>query len=463
MANLSTSGLNLYEAEGSFSVFGNIYNIGKGNRIREWLIGTLVFLTIFLFLPWTQNIRSKGTVTTLRQEQRAQEVNSIIAGRVLKWYVKEGDFVKKGDTLMELGEIKTEYFDPNLIARTREQINAKLQSMQGYENKAKTASSQIEALEQGRELKLQSLDNKLRQQYLKVVSDSTDLIAAKNDLSIAKRQFEAAKALYDSGAISLVDYERRKISYQNSQAKNVGIENKLMQSRQELIGLRIEKSGVVQDYADKISKADGERFASLSNIASTEAEVSKLENTFSNYAARNNFYFILAPQDGQLVKAKKEGIGETVKEGEIIAEVVPTPGRYAVEMFVEPMNLPLISIGQKVRFVFDGFPALVFSGWPKGSYGTFGGKVMAIESSLSPNGKFRVLVSEDPDDRPWPDQIKLGGGASAIALLKQVPIYYELWRNINGFPPDFYESGDLSKKEKDGKGGGSDAQKKKSK
>jgi hypothetical protein len=88
--------------------------------------------------------------------------------------------------------------------------------------------------------------------------------------------------------------------------------------------------------------------------------------------------------------------------------------------------------------MFDGFPAIVFSGWPQSSYGTFGGVVAAIEGSSSDNGQFRVLVAEDKNDKKWPPQLKIGAGAQGIALLKDVPIWYELWRNINGFPPEYY-------------------------
>jgi hypothetical protein len=89
--------------------------------------------------------------------------------------------------------------------------------------------------------------------------------------------------------------------------------------------------------------------------------------------------------------------------------------------------------------MFDGFPAIVFSGWPSASYGTFGGKVFAIESNVSKNGMFRVLVEEDTRDKPWPTNLKMGTGLYSFALLKDVPIWYELWRQINGFPPDFYQ------------------------
>ena len=133
------------------------------------------------------------------------------------------------------------------------------------------------------------------------------------------------------------------------------------------------------------------------------------------------------------------GIGEFVKDGDMIAEIVPDSVAYAVEMYVRPLDLPLLAPGQKVRFLFNGFPAIVFSGWPKASSGTFGGKILAVESNVSVNGSFRVLVVEDGEDKPWPRELKMGTGAIGIALLKDVPVWYELWRNINGFPPDYYQ------------------------
>jgi len=420
--------------------YKNLYLINKQSAVKKWLYGILIGLVVVAFLPWTQNIRAKGAVTTLRQEQRPQELNTIIAGKVVKWHVKEGDFVQAGDTLLQLGEVKVEYFDPQLLERTRQQITAKQMANQGYAGKAQTAAVQMDALIEGRKLKLTQLDNKIKQQYLKLQSDSMDLAAVNNEYSVSKRQIDAAKLMLDSGVISLTDYERRKVSFQNSQAKRIGSESKFLQSKQELNNLFIEKNSTVQEYTDKISKAEGERFSSLSNIASGEADVSKLENSYSNYDIRNQLYYIRAPQSGQITKAKKAGLGEMVKEGEMIVEIVPTDVQHAIELFISPMDLPLISKGQKVRFIFDGFPAIVFSGWPNSSYGTFGGVVSAIETSVSTNGKFRILVIEDSKEKAWPKQLSIGGGANGIALLKNVSIWYELWRNINGFPPEYYQS-----------------------
>jgi multidrug efflux pump subunit AcrA (membrane-fusion protein) len=440
MENYITDDIESKALTSKLNSYKNVYLVNRKSPIRKWLYGILLLLVVVAFLPWTQNIRAKGIVTTVSLEQRPQELNTVIAGKVVKWYVKEGDFIKAGDTILQLGEVKVEYFDPQLLARTQEQIIAKQQANLGYENKAQTAETQVNALTEGKTLKLAQLENKVKQQYLKIQADSTDLLAVNNEYSVSKRQIDAAKLMLDSGVISLTDYERRKLSFQNSIAKKISTESKYLQSKQELSNLFIEKNSIEQDYKDKISKASGDIYSSRSSMATGAADVSKLQNLYSNYDIRQQLYYIKAPQEGQIRASKKAGIGEMVKEGEMIVEIVPTNATHAIELFIEPMDLPLISKGQKVRFVFDGFPAIVFSGWPNANYGTFGGKVSAIETSVSANGKFRILVIEDSNEKKWPKQLSIGGGANGIALLKDVSIWYELWRNINGFPPEYYQA-----------------------
>ena len=419
--------------------FAKIYRVQNKSKVRYWLLGILVVLALFLFIPWTQNIRATGAITTLRQEQRPQQLNTIIPGKVASWHVKEGDYVKKGDTIMKLSEIKDDYLDPNLLGRTQEQLQAKAASVEGYRSKAGTADLQISALEQGRVLKVSQIENKFRQQRMKVKSDSMEMLAANNDYAIASEQFRRQKNMFDSGLVTLVQLEQRNMTFQTASAKKTSAEIKFLNAKQELLVLQLEVNGATQDYNEKISKASGDKFQSISQIATGEGDIAKLQNQYMNYDMRSKLYYLTAPQSGQIVKAKKAGIGEIVKEGEMIVEIVPDNIQFAVEIFVRPVDLPLLEIGQKVRFMFDGFPAIVFSGWPQSSYGTFGGTVAAIESSVSDNGKFRVLVAEDTADKKWPRQLKMGTGAQAMALIKDVPIWYELWRNINGFPPDYYK------------------------
>ncbi|MCX6317191.1 MAG: HlyD family efflux transporter periplasmic adaptor subunit [Bacteroidetes bacterium] len=425
--------------------YTRIYLHNRKSQVKKWFFGCVAVFIVFLFLPWTQNIRAKGTVTTLYQDQRPQEVNTVIGGQVIKWHVKEGDYIHKGDTLVQLSEVKVDYLDPNLLERTQEQLTGKKQSIEFYKSKAGVADLQINALNNGLQLKLNQLVNKISQLQLKVQADSAEVVAANNDYSIGNKQYQRQKAMYDSGLVSLTQLETRNQQMQNALAKKISAENKLANSKQDLTITRIEMSAIQQENMEKVAKAQGDQFQSLTQIAGGQADVAKLENQYSSYTIRNGMYFIIASQSGQVVRAQKAGIGEYVKEGEMIAQIVPDHIQYAVEMYVRPIDLPLINNGQKVRFQFDGFPAIVFSGWPRASTGTFGGLVAAVESNLSTNGKFRVLVKEDPADKPWPKELKIGAGAQGIALLKDVPVWYELWRNINGFPPDYYSKDDAAK------------------
>ena len=431
----------------SITSYTHIYKHNKNSRVRLWFFICVLVFVIFLFLPWTQNIRAKGTVTTLYQDQRPQQVNTIIGGRVMKWHIKEGDYVKAGDTLVQLTEVKTDYLDPNLLQRTQEQLAGKQLSVEYYKSKVGVTDQQIGAINSGLQLKLNQLLNKLNQMQLKVQADSAEAVAANNDFTIGTKQFNRQKAMYDSGLVSLTQLETRNQQFQNAMAKKISAENKLANSKQDLTITRIEMSALQQENLEKVSKAQGEQFQSLTQIASGQADVAKLENQYASYTIRNGMYYVLASQSGQIVKAQKAGIGEFVKDGDMIAEIVPDKIQYAVEMFVQPFDLPLLATGQKVRFLFDGFPAIVFSGWPKASSGTFGGEIVAVESNVSVNGKFRVLVKEDATDKPWPKELKMGTGAQGITLLKDVAVWYELWRNINGFPPDYYEKDKTDKKE----------------
>jgi multidrug efflux pump subunit AcrA (membrane-fusion protein) len=424
MQDIKTT-LDVQFQECKLQAFETVYRTGRKSKIKQWMIGTFIVLIGILLLPWTQNIRTKGTVTTLRQEQRPQELNSIIAGRIVKWYVKEGDNVKQGDTIVKLAEIKDAYLDPELLNRTQEQINAKKEALLSYANKVSATESQIDALQN-------SLVLKLRQLSLKVVSDSMDAFAANNELKIAEEQYRRQRIMRDSGLASLVQVEQRNQAYQNAYAKKTSTEIKYTNTRTEL-------NQVTQEYAEKMYKAKGEMAAARSEIATGSAEIAKLNNQYANYAIRNGMYFLLAPQSGQVTQATKAGLNEIIKEGEKIVEIIPIQTDKAVELFVRPIDIPLLSKGEKVRFLFDGYPAIVFSGWPNASYGLFSGNIVAIENSLSTNGKFRVLIAEDSVYKPWPQTLRNGAGASGIALLNDVPVWYELWRNINGFPPDYYE------------------------
>ncbi|MBK9763798.1 MAG: HlyD family efflux transporter periplasmic adaptor subunit [Flavobacteriales bacterium] len=422
----------------SFASFRTI-GIAKANELfAKWLIAICILVLLGMFLPWTQNIRARGTLTSLSPDQRPQTIHSIIPGRLEEWFVKEGQLVNKGDTILRLSEVKPEYLDPLLLDRTQQQINAKEMTAKSYDEKVRSLDAQIDALSGGLRIKLEQAKNKILQARLKIQSDSIRVVAGRTEIKVADDQYTRGEQQFKEGLVSKVELEKRQVAQQRANATLIDAQNKLLEARNELLNAELEVNSIGNDYRDKLSKAESEKFASMSQFYTTEGEVSKMQVDLANYTVRAGNYYVTAPQQGYITKAVVTGIGETVKEGDDLVTVMPARFDLAVELYVRPMDMPLINKGQKVRFMFDGWPSIVFGGWPNHSYGTFGGTVVAIDNFISPNGKYRILVGPDKDDDQWPTALRVGGGAVGFALMSDVPIWYELWRQVNGFPPDLY-------------------------
>lgn len=431
-----------------YSTVKNLSNRPHYKILNKIIASVSVIGLVALFLPWTQNISGTGAVTTLKPSQRPQSIQSVISGRIEKWYVQEGDFVNKGDTILFISEIKEDYMDPNLVENTKKQMDAKKQSLESYGSKVSTLSGQIIAIETEKTLKLEQAQNKIKQSLLKIKSDSMDLVAVRTQLRIANTQYNRSVQLNKEGLKPLTDIEEKRLKLQEVEAKIITQENKYLTSKNEFINAKVEVNRITAEYAEKVSKANSDKFTALSSQYDTDAQVNKLENQYVNYSIRNGMYYIKASQSGYINRALQSGLGETIKEGTPIATIMPSEYDIAVETFVNPIDLPLLSKGEKVRVWFDGWPTIVFSGWPDMSYGTFGGEIVAIENFISENGKYRVLITPDKDEDNWPKQLSIGAGAQTIALLNTVPVWFELWRTLNGFPPNYYQPATKTTKEK---------------
>lgn len=447
MLNISENSIKNKVWEKGYASLNDVKNNLARRVFLKVLIALFVLILIILFLPWTQNIQSVGYVTALRPDERPQTIQNTIPGKIEEWYVQEGDLVEKGDTILYLTEVKTEYFDPLLIERTKEQVQAKANGIDAYENKLKALDNQIHSLNDLQKQKIQIIDNKTKQAKLQVSTDSAAWKAAEIDYQTAVKRLNRQEEMYEQGLISLTDLETRRLKLQETKAKVIEKENKYGLSVNKYITTLIEQDQVISEFAEKISDVQSKKSSAGSELYAGLGEMSKMKNQLANYEMRQEFYYVLAPRKGYVAQALQAGLGENIKEGTPIITIIPKEWKKAVEVYVEPIDLPLIAQGNEMMFLFDGWPSIVFSGWPALSYGTFPGKVQAIDYNISPNGKYRVLV-EESSKKPWPDEIRIGSGARGVALLNEVPMWYELWRQLNGFPPDYYTLNTLKKNEK---------------
>lgn len=440
MLNITENRISDTAAVGKFKAFSSVREARAEKWISIIIIGLLFLSLALLFLPWTQNITAKGYVTTRSPEQRPQGIQAVIAGQINNWYVQEGDFVSVGDTIAYITEVKSEYFDPQLVDRTAEQVDAKQAGVRAYEDKVQALKNVYGTLQKALILKREQVRNKAAQVRNKIAIDSADLIANRAQLDIAENQVTRIQELYDKDLKTLSELQEKEAKAQEMRAKVTSQENKLLNQRNELANAILQMTLTEREYAEKLAKNISDQQSALSARAKGVGETAKLQNTLSNYTARRAFYYILAPQDGYITKTIKKGVGEIIKEGDNIATIAPSQYDLAVEMYVKPQDLPLLSLGEQARLRFDGWPAIVISGWPEASTGIFTGQVVAIDRFNSDNGSYRILISPLDTERDWPQELRVGAGAQAFVLLQDVPIWYELWRQLNGFPAEYYQA-----------------------
>lgn len=303
------------------------------------VVGSIVFM---VKTPWVQTTAGPGTVTALNPNDRAQNINALVSGRIDEWFVRDGSIVTEGDPIVRIVDN-----DPKLISRLeaeRAQVAAQLR-------------------------------------------------AARNGLATAKLDQTRMKDLFDSGLAARRDYEQSQIR--------------------------------VEDFNGRVAEA--------------AATLNRVDVNLS----RQSVQMVFAPRDGVILSVNAGDAATFVTAGAILATFVPETPERVIEIFVDGRDVALVQIGAKARIQFEGWPVVQFSGWPSVAVGTFGGIVQAVDPSAQISGQFRVLIREDIDDpHPWPEQryVRFGAKVQAWVLLETVPVGFELWRQLNNFPPQLPQS-----------------------
>lgn len=89
---------------------------------RMVIIFFLSLTIFFIAIPWQQTSQGSGKVIAYNPQDRVQNIHAAVSGRIKKWYVREGSYVKKGDPIIEITDI-----DPNYLERLKVQ-NAAVKS-----------------------------------------------------------------------------------------------------------------------------------------------------------------------------------------------------------------------------------------------------------------------------------------------------------------------------------------------
>jgi multidrug resistance efflux pump len=394
---------------------------------RALALAFVLLLIGLVFLPWQQFVSGSGRVVAYDPQERSMTVEAPLAGRVQRAYVVEGQAVKQGETLFDLIDN-----DPNLLANLEQQGAA--------------AAARHEAAEQ----RLVSLDAQLgqieRALPLAIEAAKTRLDAAGFAATTAQQQLARIKALYDDarGLASQRDFELALLERDRAAAE-------LARAKADLGRAELDARAALNSATAARESARADRAAAEQALVSIDIQINQTQ-----------MQRVVAPRDGIVFRVQATE-GTFLKAGSPLCIVIPETANRMVELWLRGNDMPLVQAqetdadgnvvrpGSPVRLQFEGWPAIQFVGWPSVAIGTFGGEVVLVDPTDDGRGRFRVLVAEKPsvieevdgDVRviSWPGArwLRQGVRANGWVLLQRVPLWFEVWRQLNGFPPTLSE------------------------
>ncbi len=392
------------------------------------LIATIGLMT---FAPWQQTITGEGYVVAYAPRERQQTLEATIEGRIVRWNEElvENARVAKGDFIAEIRDIDDQY-----SARLQGQLENTSAILESSRKIVEATEGQLNAYRRV-QTEVEAAQNAYVQSAMqKVAAAEQKLAIAEAAIPQLKAAFDRAKELQAAGNIALEKLQEIERKLLESQGKVKEESANLSAARAELMGKQSDKEAYIHKAAADVSYYEGA-------LDKTRAEVSKADkemHDMESKVARQNTQQITAPFDGYIVHLSSNGGSQLVKKGDPICTLVPYTKDRAVQIWLDGNDAPLVEAGRHVRLQFEGWPAIQFAGWPSVAVGTFGGKVVSVDMVDNGKGKFRCQILPDAtDSEHWPEErfLRQGVRANGWVLLEQVPLWFEVWRKLNGFPP----------------------------
>ena len=402
----------------------------KPARVIAWLlvVGMFVTAVVLWFTPWVQNVTGSGRVVAVNPNDREQRISAPVDGRVVKWFVMEGSKVKKGDLLVEFSDN-----DPQILERLQGQREAITMRLEQLKARVSNLTQGVTGLQGSRRNALDAGVARLQMAKENVRAAQRSLDAAEANENTTKLNIDRQRQLLQKGLTSKRALELAELDHNRAIADVDRSKAQLTAAEADRLAREADQQRITTDFSTSIENAQGTAASGQGDIANAMGELNRLDVQI----ARQSQQKVLAPRDGTIFRLLAQPFSELLKAGESLAILIPETSDPTVELLMDGNDAPLIQAGAKVRVQFEGWPAIQFAGWPSVAVGTFAGEVLLVDSTDNGQGKFRILVKPDPNDEPWPARryLRQGVRANGWVLLRTVPLWFELWRQFNGFPP----------------------------
>ncbi len=418
------------ELEGlGLTAFQIVRPVRAAKKFARILAALFVILPpALIFLPWVQNVQAQGRVIALDPLDRAVTIPAPVTGPLVRLEVQEGMFVTKGQLLAEMSDQ-----DPQYAQRLQQQVEFARNKLDAAQRMVEVYTGQVGLLEQARAQAVTGAELGVASATQSVEINERDLEALAADQSQKQLDFERKATLLRSNVVSELEFQKAEADFIAATNKVAAARAKVEQSRNDLQAKSADVERVRAQTQASIESARTQREDALSKVAAAEKDLGDALIKFD----RQKTQTVSAPRDGYVLRVHAANSADFLSQGDPLIELIPDTERLVVELWVRGLDAPLVSTGRAVRLQFEGWPAVQFAGWPSVAVGTFGGRVLFVDAQGGPDGRFRVLIEPDPNDDPWPDRryLRQGVRSNGWLLLDTVRLGYEIWRQLNAFPP----------------------------
>ncbi|MZH41958.1 MAG: HlyD family efflux transporter periplasmic adaptor subunit [Nitrospinae bacterium] len=410
-------------------------------KVWGWFAITIfiLFSIILLYVPWAQTVIVRGKLSAYSAMERPQEVHAQINGSLHRWNVQEGDSVKKGDLVLKLEDVNPKFMAPDLIKKLDKSRKSLKQNRQAVLDRAKIFDIRINEMTSLVEAAESTATAKVLEAKQKTLYAEQKLTSAKIAKETADLNLQRSKVLQAEGLVSRRELELAIQTSVQADANLKGSEAEIKKAQKARAALEYNRDKINAELVQKLLDTKSKKVAAIGEAAKASKELADIELTRSNALQRRIASKILAPVDGVVVRLTTIGLGEIVKPGDLLFTIVPSKSSPALEMWANAIDAPLLKAGRPVRILFQGVPAIPLAAWPELMAGTYDGRIQVVDQSASAGGKFRFWVEPETNRREWPPQSQVRQGTQVMGwvILNRVPLWYELWRRFNLFPPDY--------------------------
>ena len=316
------------------------------------------------FATVDQMTHAQGQVIPSSQLQTVQNLEGGILSEVL---IKEGDRVKKGQTLMRLDPTRfaSSYDESQFgayalmadIARLKAEIaNKPFTAPEGFPASHINLIDNERQLYAARQQELKSSLEILNQQVAQQKQALAELQSKENKLQrnadLARQQLAMTEPLVKTGAVSRVDLLHLKVQVNDSQGELDSVRLSIPKARAAIAEAEEKVSEKIQQFHREAQ----------SDLNDAQTKLSRL--TISNVALKDRVTRtdVRSPVDGTIKQIMVTTRGAVIQPGMDLVSIVPSDDTLLVEAKVRPRDIAFIHPGQQATVKLTAYDFSIYGG-----------------------------------------------------------------------------------------------------